>query len=102
MMGSSTEGSSLATPTIGESKVACRGGGCVEFGATVFTVTEGYEMAEVLEGGALRVLGSESFFDASTCTRKHFVDVPGKTEAMLLLMSVLEEHRRIVGIQRLF
>jgi hypothetical protein len=95
-----TEGSALATPMVGESKVAS--GGRVEFCGTVFAVTEGYEIAEVLECGALRVLGSESFFDATTGTRKHFVDVPGKTEAMLLLMSVLEEHRVITSVHRLF
>ena len=51
-------------------------------------------------GGAARALGSESFFDASTCTRHHFVDVEGKAEAMLFLVSVREDQRRIVDVKR--
>ncbi|TVU04797.1 hypothetical protein EJB05_47932, partial [Eragrostis curvula] len=71
-----------------------------EFEGMVFAVTESNEVAEVLDGGAVRVLGSESVFDEGTGTREHFVDVQGKTEAMLLLVSVREDQRRIVGILR--
>ncbi|CAO2211684.1 unnamed protein product [Urochloa humidicola] len=67
-----------------------------------FTVTEGNEVAEVVVGGAARVLGSESFLDADTGTRHHFVDVQAEAEAMLFLVSVNEDQRRIVGVRRLF
>ncbi|TVU04800.1 hypothetical protein EJB05_47935, partial [Eragrostis curvula] len=62
----------------------------------------GNEVAEVLDGGAMamRVLGSESFFAWTIGTQEQFVDVQGKTEAMLLLVSVREDQRRIVGIRR--
>jgi hypothetical protein len=46
------------------------------------------------------VLGSESFLDAATGTRRHFVDVQGKGEAMLFLVSVDEDQRRIVDVRR--
>ncbi|CAN6196047.1 unnamed protein product [Urochloa humidicola] len=69
-----------------------------------FTVTEGNEVAEVVVGGggAARVLDSESFFDAATGMRRHFVDVQGQAEAMLFFVSVNEDQRRIVEILRLF
>ncbi|CAL5013843.1 unnamed protein product [Urochloa decumbens] len=67
-----------------------------------FTVTEGNEVAEVVGGGAARVLGSESFLDATTGTRHHFVDVHGEAEAMLFLVSVNEGQRRVVDVRRLF
>ena len=47
-----------------------------------------------------RALGSESYLDASTGTRHHFVDVQGKAEAMLFLVSVREDQRCIVDVQR--
>ncbi|CAO2162545.1 unnamed protein product [Urochloa humidicola] len=68
-----------------------------------FTVTEGNEVAEVVRRGAARVLGSESFFDAATGLRHHFVDVQGKAEVMLFFVSVItvnEDLRRIVDIRR--
>jgi hypothetical protein len=69
-----------------------------------FTVTERNEVAEVARGcgggAAPRVLDSESFFDAGTGTRRHFVDVQGKAEAMLFLVSVREDQRRIVAVSR--
>ncbi|OEL33442.1 hypothetical protein BAE44_0005539 [Dichanthelium oligosanthes] len=65
-----------------------------------FTVTDGNEVAQVARGGAVRVLGSDSFFDEATGTRQHFVDVQGKAEAMLFLVSVREDQRRIVSIRR--
>ncbi|TVU04806.1 hypothetical protein EJB05_47941, partial [Eragrostis curvula] len=62
-----------------------------EFEGVVFTVTESNEVAEVLEGGAACMLGSESFFDAGSGTSEHFVDVHGTIESpMLLLVSVRE------------
>ncbi|CAO2179877.1 unnamed protein product [Urochloa humidicola] len=74
----------------------------VRFVGVAFTVTEGNEVAEVVRGGgAARVLDSESFFDAGTGLRRHFVDVQGKTEAMLFYVSVNEDLRRIVDIRRL-
>ncbi|KAG0523665.1 hypothetical protein BDA96_07G142600 [Sorghum bicolor] len=69
----------------------------------VFTLTEDNEVAQAARGGAAaaRVLGSESFLDdAATCTRHHFVDVQGKGEAMLFLVSVREDHRCIVDVRR--
>ena len=43
----------------------------------------------MLRGAAApHVLGSESFFDAGTGTRHHFVDVQGEAEAMLFLVSM--------------
>ena len=58
-------------------------------------------MAKVAGGDtALRALGSESFFDAGTGTRHQFVDVQGEAEAMLFLVSVREDQRRIVAIRR--
>ena len=43
----------------------------------------------MLRGAAVpHVLGSESFFDAGTGTRHHFIDVQGEAEAMLFLVSV--------------
>jgi hypothetical protein len=38
--------------------------------------------------------------DASTGTRHHFVDVQGKAEAMLFLVSVREDQRCIVAVRR--
>jgi hypothetical protein len=65
-----------------------------------FTVTEGNEVAQVAKGGGARVLRSESFLDEATNTRYHFVDVQGKAEAMLFLVSVDEDQRRIVDVRR--
>lgn len=76
------------------------GGRLFKFDGMTFTVTEGNEVAQVGKGGAVHALGGESFVDAGTGTRKHFVDVQGKTEAMLLLVSVDEAERRIVDIRR--
>ncbi|OEL12952.1 hypothetical protein BAE44_0026030, partial [Dichanthelium oligosanthes] len=53
-------------------------------------VTEGNEVAEVARGAAALVLGRESFFDASTRTRHHFVEVKGKADATTFLVSVHE------------
>ncbi|KAK3122303.1 hypothetical protein QOZ80_8BG0667900 [Eleusine coracana subsp. coracana] len=70
-------------------------------GMTFTMTTEGSEVAQVGKNGAVvHVLRSESFFDAGTGTTEHFVDVQGKTEAMLLLVSVNKDQRRIVGIRR--
>ena len=74
--------------------------GRVKCEGVVFTVTGGNEVALVTRGGATRALGSESYLDASTGTRHHFVDVQGKTEAMLFLVSVREDQRRIVAVRR--
>ncbi|TVU04791.1 hypothetical protein EJB05_47939, partial [Eragrostis curvula] len=71
-----------------------------EFEGMVFTVTESNEVAQLLKGGAVHALGSESFFDEDTATRHHFVDVQGKTEAMLLLVSVREDQQCIAAIRR--
>ncbi|CAO2184493.1 unnamed protein product [Urochloa humidicola] len=74
----------------------------VRCAGVAFTVTDGNEVAEVVRGdGAARVLASESFFDAGTGLRRHFVDVEGKAEAMLFFVSVNEDLRRIVDIRRL-
>ncbi|TVU04805.1 hypothetical protein EJB05_47940, partial [Eragrostis curvula] len=70
------------------------------FEGMLFTVTESNEVAQVLKGGAVHSLGSEGFFDEDTATRHHFVDLQGKTEAMLLLVSVREDERRIATIRR--
>ncbi|CAO2202749.1 unnamed protein product [Urochloa humidicola] len=73
----------------------------VRCAGVAFTVTDGNEVAEVVRGGgAARVLASESFFDAGTGLRRHFVDVEGKAEAMLFYVSVNEDLRRIVDIRR--
>ncbi|CAL5013849.1 unnamed protein product [Urochloa decumbens] len=72
----------------------------VSCAGVAFTVTEGNEVAEVVGGGAARVLGSESFLDAGTGLRRHFVDVQGGNEAMLFFVSVNEDQRRIVDIRR--
>nr|TKW11515.1 hypothetical protein SEVIR_6G237122v2 [Setaria viridis] len=72
----------------------------IECEGVAFTVTEGNEVAEVARGGGARVLGCESFLDAATGTRRHFVDVQGKAEAMLFLVSVDEDQRRIVDVRR--
>jgi hypothetical protein len=61
----------------------------VQCEGVVFTVTKGNE-----------VLSSESYFDADTCTRHHFVDVQGKAEAMLFFVSVREDLNRIVSVRR--
>ncbi|CAO2207449.1 unnamed protein product [Urochloa humidicola] len=102
MAGSTADDSSGGAPSPaaehghGDSGAATAGGG------VAFTVTEGKEVAEVVVGGAARVLGSESFLDADTGTRHHFVDVQAEAEAMLFLVSVNEDQRRIVGVRRLF
>ncbi|KAJ1266062.1 hypothetical protein BS78_08G122200 [Paspalum vaginatum] len=76
------------------------GGGC-ECEGVVFTVTDRDEVAVVVaDGAATRVLRSESFLDVDKCTRRHFVDVQGKAEAMLFLVSVHEDQRRVVFVQR--
>ncbi|TVU04608.1 hypothetical protein EJB05_47728, partial [Eragrostis curvula] len=82
----SPAGVSALAPSANETRVTADSGEGFEFGGMVFAITEGNEVAEVLDGGAVRVLGSESFFDACTGTRQHFVDVQGTTEAMLLLV----------------
>ncbi|KAF8758157.1 hypothetical protein HU200_010675 [Digitaria exilis] len=74
------------------------GAACVSCDGVTFTVTtEGNKVAEVVAGGggAARVLPSESFLDEGTGTRVHFVDVQGEAEAMLFLVSVQEDQRRI-------
>ncbi|TVU04648.1 hypothetical protein EJB05_47774, partial [Eragrostis curvula] len=97
----SSAGVSELAPAANETRMTADGGEGFEFDGMLFVVTESNEVAEVLDGGAVRVLGSESFFDAGTGTREHFVDMQGTTEAMLLLMSVHEDERRIVSIRRL-
>ncbi|ONM04685.1 hypothetical protein Zm00014a_001066 [Zea mays] len=73
----------------------------VQCEGVVFTVTKGNEVARVTKGGEARVvLSSESYFDADTCTRHHFVDVQGKAEAMLFFVSVREDLNRIVSVRR--
>ncbi|KAF8653872.1 hypothetical protein HU200_062005 [Digitaria exilis] len=67
---------------------------CVSCDGVTFTVTQGNEVA-ASGGGAARVLPSESFLDEGTGTRVHFVDVQGDAEAMLFLVSVQEDQRRI-------
>ena len=98
-MGSTAdESSSALSPAARQRKPAA--GAPVRCGGVTFTVTEGNEVAEVARGGAVRVLESESFLDAGTGTRHHFVDVQGEAEAMLFLVSVREDQRRIVAIRR--
>ncbi|CAD6245104.1 unnamed protein product [Miscanthus lutarioriparius] len=98
---SSTDNSELL-PASRETTQAAAGARVVKCEGVVFTVTEGNDVAQAARGGAAaaRVLGSESFFDAATCTRRHFVDVQGKAEAMLFLVSVREDQRCIVDVQR--
>lgn len=72
----------------------------VQCEGVAFTATEGNEVARVTKGGAARVLSSESYFDADTCTRHHFVDVQEKTEAMLFFVSVREDLNRVVSVRR--
>lgn len=96
-MGSTAdENSSALSPAARQRKPAA--GAPVRCGGVTFTVTEGNEVAEVARGGAARVLESESFLDAGTGTRHHFVDVQGEAEAMLFLVSVREDQHRIVAI----
>ena len=99
-MGSTAdENSSALSPAARQRKPAA--GAPIRCGGVTFTVTEGNEVAEVVRGAAAPcVLGSESFFDAGTGTRHHFVDVQGEAEAMLFLVSVREDQRRIVAIRR--
>ncbi|CAN6174430.1 unnamed protein product [Urochloa humidicola] len=104
-MGSADDGhsSALSPATHGQGNAAAAAAGVVTREGVTFTVTEGNEVAEVVGGGgAARVLDSESFFDAATGLRRHFVDVQGQTEAMLFFLSVNEDQRRIVDILRLF
>ena len=76
-MGSTAdENSSALSPAARQRKPAA--GAPVRCGGVTFTVTEGNEVAEVARGGAARVLESESFLDAGTGTRHHFVDVRGR------------------------
>ena len=101
---STDESCSALSPAASQRKPAAAAGR-VKCDGVTFTVTEGGEVAEVVRGAvrgatAPRVLGSESFFDASTGTRHHFVDVQGQAEAMLFLVSVHEDQRRIVTIRR--
>jgi hypothetical protein len=77
-------------------KTAAGGGGFFAFDGMTFTLTERNVVAQVGKGA----LGTESFFDAGKGTREHFVDVQGKAEAVLLLVSVNEDQRRIVAIRR--
>ncbi|PUZ52493.1 hypothetical protein GQ55_6G274500 [Panicum hallii var. hallii] len=101
-MGSTTDDSSSAlSPAARQRKPAGAGAApVISCDGVTFTVTEGNEVAEVARGGAARVLHSESFLDAGTGTRRHFVDVQGEAEAMLFLVSVREDQRRIVAIRR--
>ncbi|KAG2553982.1 hypothetical protein PVAP13_9KG633200 [Panicum virgatum] len=97
---STDESCSALSPAASQRKPAAAAGR-VRCDGVTFTVTEGGEVAEVVRGAAApRVLGSESFFDASTGTRHHFVDVQGQAEAMLFLVSVREDQRRIIAIRR--
>jgi len=100
IMGSTAdENSSALSPAARQRKPAA--GAPVRCGGVTFTVTEGNEVAEVARGGAVRVLESESFLDVGIGgTRHHFVDVQGEAEAMLFLVSVREDQRRIVAIRR--
>jgi hypothetical protein len=77
-------------------KTAAGGGGFFTFDGMTFTLTERNVVAQV----GKCALGTESFFDAGKGTREHFVDVQGKAEAVLLLVSVNEDQRRIVAIRR--
>ncbi|KAG2542673.1 hypothetical protein PVAP13_9NG653900 [Panicum virgatum] len=98
---STDESCSGLSPAARQRKAAAGGGGRVMCDGMTFTLTEGNEVAEVVRGAAAPcVLGSESFFDAGTGTRHHFVDVQGEAEAMLFLVSVREDQRRIVAIRR--
>ncbi|CAN6248671.1 unnamed protein product [Urochloa humidicola] len=97
---SSSSGSALSPAARGQGNAAAAAA-IVRCAGVAFTVTEGNEVAEVVRGGAARALGSESFFDAGIGLRRHFVDVQGKTEAMLFLASVNEDLHRIVDIRRL-
>ncbi|PAN36501.1 hypothetical protein PAHAL_6G288400 [Panicum hallii] len=103
-MGSTTDDSSSAlSPAARQRKPAGAGAApVISCDGVTFTVTEGNEVAEVARGGAARALHSESFLDAGagTGTRRHFVDVQGEAEAMLFLVSVREDQRRIVAIRR--
>ena len=92
-MGSVTDGDSERNQAAAGGSVKCEG--------VVFTLTMGNEVALVTRGGATRALGSESYRDANTHTRHHFVDVQGKAEAMLFLVSVREDQRCIVAVRRL-
>jgi hypothetical protein len=99
MMGSSTgDGNNkLSSSKATVASVECEG---VEF-----MVTERNEVAEVARGGGVavpRVLDGESFFDAGTGTglQRHFVDVQGKVEAMVFLVSVRKDQRRIIAVSR--
>ena len=97
---STDESCSALSPAASQRKPAAAAGR-VKCDGVTFTVTEGGEVAEVVRGAAApRVLGSESFFDAGTSTRHHFVDVQGEAEAMMFLVSVREDQRRIVAIRR--
>ncbi|KAL6661023.1 hypothetical protein ACP70R_000407 [Stipagrostis hirtigluma subsp. patula] len=107
-LSTTTDGSAIA-PAAAQvvHKAAASGGGVVKFEGMRLAVTDGNEVAEVLRGGALRVLASESFADdadedggKTATTRHHFVDVQGKREAMLLLVSVREDEHRIVDVRR--
>ncbi|RLM61092.1 hypothetical protein C2845_PM14G19760 [Panicum miliaceum] len=101
-MGSTADDSSgTPSPAARQRKPAGAGAApVISCDGVTFTVTEGNEVAEVARGGAARVLRSESFLDAGTGTRRHFVDVQGEAEAMLFLVSVREDQRRIVAIRR--
>ncbi|TVU04618.1 hypothetical protein EJB05_47741, partial [Eragrostis curvula] len=84
----------VLAPSANKTRMTADGGEGFEFDGMVFAVTEG-------NGSVARGLGSESFFEAGTGTLEHFVDVEGKTEGMLLLVSVREDERRIVRVRRL-
>ena len=85
---STDESCSALSPAANQRKPAAASGRIRCDGVT-FTVTEGGEVAKVAGGDAApRALGSESFFDAGTGTRHHFVDVQGEAEAMLFLVFV--------------
>ncbi|TVU04656.1 hypothetical protein EJB05_47786, partial [Eragrostis curvula] len=57
-------GVSAIAPVANESTMTADGGEGFEFDGMVLAVTENNEVAEVLDGSEVRVLGSESFFDA--------------------------------------
>ncbi|KAL5220058.1 hypothetical protein ABZP36_024771 [Zizania latifolia] len=100
-------------PLVDETTMTIPGGGavrCVEYSEhgepLLLTVREGDKsVAEVVlpDGGVLREVSTGFFYDPGTGTVQHMVDVQGKREAFILLVSVSvrEELGRIVAIKRL-
>uniref|UniRef100_A0A0E0AYC6 Uncharacterized protein n=1 Tax=Oryza glumipatula TaxID=40148 RepID=A0A0E0AYC6_9ORYZ len=79
---------------------------CVEYvdddGAMLLlTVTKEKEVAEVVDGGKVRVVDGGGYYDPDSGTVEHVVDVEGARAAYVLLVSVREELNRIVHIKRL-